>query len=158
MLDILLQDASLRSRLEVVELKGSQRALVWKDGRLACVVGGGRHAFWKRPAALEIELRDVSEMPIMHPRMAQIIRHADACTLFSVVNVAADEELLLFRDGVLIERLGPGPHVFWQSDGFVRWKVAARSEEAAIEHRRVARVEISAEKDLAERLKRERSA
>lgn len=158
-LDVLLQDASLRRRLEVLDLEGSQRAMIWKDGRLACVVGAGRHAFWKGPGALQIELRDAGEGRLEHPRLTEVIRHADACTLFSVVNVAADEELLLLREGVLVEKLGPGPHVFWQGGGSLQWKIAARFEGNAVERPQVARIELPEKMGIAERprMKSERS-
>jgi hypothetical protein len=81
---------SVRAQLSVIELNQSQRALVWRDAHLAYVVGPGRHAFWIKPCAVTIEVHDVSEIRLEHPRLEEVIRHADTCTLFSVVNVGCE--------------------------------------------------------------------
>jgi hypothetical protein len=125
-LDELLRCAELRAHLQVVELAETQRALVWVGERLACVVGPGRHAFWVVPRPLRVEVRDASEIVLKHPRLDAVVRHADRCTLFSVVNVGEDEQLLLSRNGAAFETLGPGAHVLWQTPEPIRWKIVER--------------------------------
>src|SRR5690349_4995921 len=50
MLDVMLAaDDHVRDALHVVDLTDVERALVWRDDRLAYVLGPGRHAFWKTP-------------------------------------------------------------------------------------------------------------
>src|SRR5690606_2868710 len=61
LLDVLLDDRSVREQLVVVDLLDHQRAFVWKDGRLFAIVGPGRHAFWNRPYRIEVEVVDVTE-------------------------------------------------------------------------------------------------
>jgi hypothetical protein len=56
LLPVLLNDQSLRSELEVIDLTDTQRALLWRDGRLYGIFGPGRYAFWKTPFALTIEV------------------------------------------------------------------------------------------------------
>ena len=52
-LDVLVKNRALRDVLTIVDLADHERALIWKDGRLAYIVGPGRHAFWNEPYALE---------------------------------------------------------------------------------------------------------
>lgn len=125
--ELLLQDECWREQLEVVELGPSQRALIWIGDRLACVIGEGRHVFWSSPT-LRIEKHDAAELWLKHPRQQEIIRHAAQTTLFSVINVAADEQLEVFENDMPVETLGPGVHVLWQGAGTVRWKVVPAGE------------------------------
>lgn len=46
-LDELLETPALRAATMLVELGASERALVWKDGRVTSVLGPGRHALWR---------------------------------------------------------------------------------------------------------------
>src|SRR6266576_5373923 len=55
LLDVLVKDDRLREQLPVLDLTDTQRALVWKDGRLYTIVGPGRHAFWTVPAKINVE-------------------------------------------------------------------------------------------------------
>src|SRR5688572_18171830 len=70
MLDVLLQRDHVRDALHVVDLTDVERALVWKDDRLAYIVGPGRHAFWKTPYRLYVEAFNVSAFRFEHPRLA----------------------------------------------------------------------------------------
>lgn len=130
-MECLLRDPFLQSQLELVCLEPTQRALVWKRGRLACVAGPGQHAFWAEPDGLILEVHDVREARLVHPRLDEVARLAPACTLFSVVNVARHERLLVFEAGIQVERLDPGTYVFWQGAGPVRWKVIAEAPAGA---------------------------
>ena len=47
------------------------------------------------------------------------------------VRVGAHERALLFREGELIDQLGPGLHVFWKDAGQVTWKPIDLREQVA---------------------------
>src|SRR4029450_3873834 len=102
-LDVLLTHGALRDQLHVVDLNDAQRALVWKDDRLAHVLGPGRHAFWKTPYAIGIPADDVNEFRFAPPRLQAILQHPDATRWLDGVFVDAHEDVLLYRDGVLVE-------------------------------------------------------
>ena len=131
LLDVLVRDERLRDELAIIDLTDTQRALVWKDGRLFAIVGPGRHAFWKVPADLAIETYAIDEFRFAHAKLATIVQHADAAKWLDGVQVDAQEDVLLYRDGVLIDRLGEGLHVFWKGTGKVRWKTVDRREQVA---------------------------
>ena len=131
LLDVLLRDVRLREQLAVADLTDTQRALVWKDGRLFAIVGPGRHPFWTVPASIAIETYDVSEFRFEHPKLQAILAHPDAVKWLDGVMVEQTEDVLLYRDGVQIDRLAEGLHVFWKGTGKVRWKTADRREQVA---------------------------
>ena len=131
LLDVLIADAKLREQLVVLDLTDTQRALIWKDGRLFAIVGPGRHAFWTMPASIAVETYDIGEFRFAHPKLAAILQHPDALKWLDGVQVEQTEDVLLYRDGVLIDRLGEGLHVFWKGTGKVRWKTADRREQVA---------------------------
>jgi regulator of protease activity HflC (stomatin/prohibitin superfamily) len=130
-LDVLLTHGAMRDQFHVVDLNDAQRALVWKDDRLAHVLGPGRHAFWKTPYAIGIAAYDVNEFRFAHPRLQAILQHPDACKWLDGVFVDAHEDVLLYRDGVLVETLRQGLHVFWKGTGKVTWKTVDRREQVA---------------------------
>src|SRR6188768_1717305 len=78
LLDVLVRDERLRDELAIIDLTDTQRALVWKDGRLFAIVGPGRHAFWKTPADVAIETYSIDEFRFAHAKLATIVQHADA--------------------------------------------------------------------------------
>jgi regulator of protease activity HflC (stomatin/prohibitin superfamily) len=125
MLDVLLTHGLLRDLLHVLDLNDAQRALVWKDDRLAYILGPGRWAFWKLPYAIQIAVFDVSDagrLKFEHPRLATILQHPDALRWLEGVFVDNHQQALLYRDGVLIDRLGGGLHVYWKGTGKLVWK------------------------------------
>jgi hypothetical protein len=124
LLDTMLAHANVRDSLHVVDLTDVERALVWKDERLAFVLGPGRHALWKTPYRLYVETFRVHDggFYFRHPRMPVVLRHPDAPEFLNGVQVDAGEQVLLYRDGVLIDRLAEGLHVYWKGTGNVAWK------------------------------------
>jgi hypothetical protein len=56
--------------LVVVDNTDTQRALIWKDGRLFAIVGAGRHAFWKTPAVIDVEVFDIAQFRFDAPEAA----------------------------------------------------------------------------------------
>ena len=124
-LDLLLTHGLLRDLLHVVDLNDAQRALIWKDDRIAHILGPGRWAFWKTPHAVQIAVFDVSQagrLKFEHPRLAAILQHPDAIRWLEGVFVDTHQEVLLYRDGALVERLAAGLHVFWKGTGKFAWK------------------------------------
>jgi regulator of protease activity HflC (stomatin/prohibitin superfamily) len=131
MLDVMLKQPHVRDALHVVDLTDVERALVWKDERLAYVLGPGRHALWKEPYRLYVETFRVSDRGgrFEHPRLAVVLKHPDAPRWLDGVTVNAGEQVLLFRDGVLADRLSEGLHVHWKGAGDVTWQAVDLREQ-----------------------------
>jgi regulator of protease activity HflC (stomatin/prohibitin superfamily) len=141
LLDVMLAQPHVRDALHVVDLTDVERALVWKDERLAYVLGPGRHAFWKTPYRLFVETFRVDGSPaassagggfwFQHPRLQVVLKHPDAVKWLDAVQIDAGAEALLYRDGVLTDRLGQGLHVYWKGTGKVAWKAVDLREQIA---------------------------
>jgi hypothetical protein len=132
LLDTMLAHVHVRDSLHVVDLTDVERALVWKDERLAYVLGPGRHAFWKTPYRLYVETFHLHDggFHFRHPRLSVVLQHPDAPRFLDGVQVDAGEQVLLYRDGVLIDRLAEGLHVYWKGTGSVAWKAVDLREQS----------------------------
>ncbi len=129
LLDFLLGHAEVRDALRVVDLKDDERALLWKDGRLAYVLGPGRHAFWRTPHRLEVEVFNVSDFKFDHVRLEAILTHPGAKPYLECVRVEPHERTLLFREGELVGTLNPGRYAFWKHAGRIVCKTVDLREQ-----------------------------
>ncbi|MCG3177938.1 MAG: hypothetical protein BIFFINMI_00261 [Phycisphaerae bacterium] len=77
-LDSMLHDTVMRDALEIVEVGPGRRALVWKGERLGWNVGPGRHAFWRDPYPLRVEIVDVGRSRVDLPKPGASLRIAPA--------------------------------------------------------------------------------
>ena len=121
-LEALTREPQLASRLTIVDLKDDERALVWVNGRLDAVLGAGLHAYWNGPATIEVERHNVGEPRFEHPRLESILNFSTGVKHFNGVRVEAHERVMLFREGKLVEQLGPGHFVYWRGGPAVSWK------------------------------------
>lgn len=131
LLEVLIAEPALASRLIVVDLQDEQRALVWKDGRLGWVLKPGRHAFWSGPAKIAVETFDVNDSKFVHPKIEAILNYPGAAQVFTGVRVEAHERALVFADGELIEQVDPGLHVYWLGGRKIAWKAIDLREQVA---------------------------
>ena len=122
LLDVLLEHAAVRDALKVVDLREEQRAIVWKDGRLLSILGPGRYAYWRTTATIEVEVFSVRDFWLRHAQIEAIAAHADARKWIDGVDVVAGEEVLLYVDGRLVERLREGRYFYWKGCGRVLWQ------------------------------------
>ena len=130
LLDVLLKHDELCEALIVVDLADHERALVWKDNRLARILGPGRYAFWKEPYQVRVERFDVNESyRFEHTRLEAVLLHPEASQRLRGIEVDAHEEVLMFRDGRLVERLGEGKYFFWTGTGRLIWKSVDKREQ-----------------------------
>lgn len=116
LLDVMLKHEALRAELEIVDIADKQRAVVWKDGRLAFVLKPGRHALWREPYDLRLKIFDVSD-PRIEAAEADSIRNVrGAITCFQGIEVAPHERARLTIDGQDQGMLESGRHLFWRTE------------------------------------------
>src|SRR5207248_2590334 len=65
------------------------------------------------------------------PKLPAILQHPDATRYLDGVAVPDHEDVLLYRDGVHVDTLRGGLHVFWKGAGKVTWKAVDRREQVA---------------------------
>lgn len=127
--DVLLKHDDLRDALKIVELADYERGLLVIDGRVAAVIGAGRHAFWRGPRQIDVEVFDIRDVRFEHAKLDAILKLPGAQAHLSGVRVQPHEEVLVYRNGELIERIGEGRHVYWTGAGDVAWKAIDKREQ-----------------------------
>ena len=131
LIDVMLCDAKVRDAVTVVDLTDNERALIWKDDRLAFIVGPGRHVFWNEPYALKVEVFDTDAIRFEHDRVDTVVRFPGGAKWLTVIDVADHEDALLVKDGRVIEKLPAGQNVFWALSGQLKTVKVDRREQVA---------------------------
>jgi regulator of protease activity HflC (stomatin/prohibitin superfamily) len=131
LLEMLVKNPDLQRELLIIQNSDTQRAVIWKDDRAWYIIGTGLYAFWNVTARIEAEVFNIEAIRFTHPRLQAILKLTDATKYLDGVQVSDSETALLFRDGVLIEQLGQGLHVFWKGAGNIKWKALDLREQVA---------------------------
>lgn len=134
LLETILANEAARRSLLLVDLAQSERALVWINGRLAAVHGPGRYVYWNAPPSpytVEVERFSVDSPRLAHEKLEAVMAHADASAWLESVDVDQNHDVLLFRNGELVEQLPPGKHAYWKGAGRLRVCSIDRREQTA---------------------------
>ncbi|MGE0480999.1 MAG: slipin family protein [Phycisphaerae bacterium] len=129
LLDVIVAHADAERALLVVALGDGERALVWKDDRLACVLGPGRHAFWRTAHRLHVEKFVAGAGRFEHPQRDALLTLPGVAPYFEMIDVGANEEALVYRDGVLVEVLREGRYVYWKTGSKLSHRKLDRREQ-----------------------------
>ena len=113
-LDVIVKSGALKGQAEVVDLKDSQRALVWVDGRFARILGPGLYVYWTGVRDVRIEVVDARQPRFEHADLKSMMRSPDAVRLLDICHVQRDCVGVLFVDGRFIGQLEPGLYAFWR--------------------------------------------
>lgn len=133
LLDVISRDEQAQKELLVLDLADTERAVVWKDGRLACFLGPGRYAFWRTPYALDVERFDIRENGgrLTSLRADRILASPEVGRWFEVIDAHAMVSVILFRDGKFVELLENGRHAFLKGAGQITYLAHDRREQVA---------------------------
>ena len=131
LLESLVDEPMMRDALLVVDLTDNERALVWKDERLTHIVGPGRHAFWPTPRRIMVERFNIESFRFEHRKLQTVLQHPEAGKWLDGVQVDSGAQVLIFRDGTLLETLTRGLFVYWRGTGRVVWKSVDLREQVA---------------------------
>jgi regulator of protease activity HflC (stomatin/prohibitin superfamily) len=80
---------------------------------------------------LRVETFDTAPMRFAHPRLATVLLHPESARYFETAQAAAHETILMYKDGVLVEQLREGLHVFWKGTGRLAFKSVDLREQVA---------------------------
>ena len=128
-LDLIVRHPSAAQALDVVEVGDGERIIVRKNGRVAWVLGPGRYAFWKEPHRIEVERFDVASLRLRVPNVDAVLAAHEAKFHLTDIPVGRDQELLVFRDGRLVDRVTGERYVHWNRAGSVTTVVVDRREQ-----------------------------
>ncbi len=128
-IDQIMDDEKTGDELAVVALKDNERAIVWFDGRFLCMIGPGRCAFWRSGGKLAVETFEIDEFEFQHVRREVILAQSAAQKYLKVVDAEPHQEVLVYKDGVLIKRISGERFVYWQGAGRVKVEVVDKREQ-----------------------------
>ncbi|HEU0119995.1 MAG TPA: slipin family protein [Bryobacteraceae bacterium] len=97
-------------------------AVILADGMLVRVLAPGETALvWKTPRAVEIRRFDMAAEPKVEAALLPaLIRFGAAAARVQFVTVGEETAGLVYVNGRLLQRVGPGTHAFWAMLGAVR--------------------------------------
>ncbi len=113
-LDVLVKSGALDGKVEVLDLKDDQRALVWIDGRFARILTAGLYAYWTGVREVRVELIDARRVRLEHADLKSIVRAPEAARVLDICKVDRDCVGVLYIDGRYIDLLTPGVFAFWK--------------------------------------------
>lgn len=100
--------------LTVAETAAGEVAVIEREGRVHTVLGPDRRvALWTVAGPFEVTKIDVSDVPAVEPKLYRRLAQAGAVQHVTAIAVADGWANILFVDGELKAKLGPGVHAFW---------------------------------------------
>jgi archaellum component FlaF (FlaF/FlaG flagellin family) len=112
-LNILLQNETLASLLEVVEVADNEMVLRFVNGNFDEVLTPGRYAFWKGYVVNEFVKADLSKVNITEKIPLALLENVKLRTYVRRFQVLNFEKGLLFVNGSFIKELAAGTYYFW---------------------------------------------
>ena len=119
-LDVIAKSDSIKEHAVVLDIKDSERALVWIDGRFDKVLIPGIYIFWKKFCDIKTEIIDTRNARFIHKELDSIIRTNSAALLLDIINIKEGSVGLYFNEGEYVETLQPGRYAFWKNVGDVK--------------------------------------
>ena len=119
-LDVIVRSGLLGNRIEVLDLKDHERALVWIDGRLAQLLASGLYAWFVGHREVRIERFDARDVRLSHERLQRVLALPTAAAQLDSARIERDHVGVEFVDGVFRGVLGPGLYAWWRQSGEAR--------------------------------------
>ncbi len=120
-LDMIVKSGALADRAAVVDLKDTERALVWIDGRFSHILPPGRFAYWTGQREVRVEIVDARTVRFEHKDLQIITRSPMAERMLEIGTVEPHHEGVLMIDGKFIETRPPGRYAFWKNVAQVKF-------------------------------------
>ena len=114
-LDLIARHPDAPAVFHILDLTDTQRALVFKDGRLDAVLAAGLYVLFKTPYDIRTEVFDTAkDLRFEHPLEDVVIRHPGTSEVLGVVQAEPHVEKLVFRNGTLMARVREGRFVYFK--------------------------------------------
>ncbi|MCP4156803.1 MAG: slipin family protein [bacterium] len=113
-LETIIRSGVLKDQAIVLDLKDTERALIWKDGRFDAILPAGFHVLWKKPHDITVEIVDTGNVRLKHEKLQSILNKPGAEKSLETITVANGFTALLFVKGEMVEQLKAGVYAFWR--------------------------------------------
>lgn len=114
-LNLLLEDAELANRLNVVEVKDNEIALQFIEENFKNVLAPGRYAFWKGVTNYSFIKADLSKIEISENIPIQLLHKPEVLQYVRVYVVESYEKGVLIINGKTDKVLEKGVYYFWKN-------------------------------------------
>ncbi|WP_294302897.1 slipin family protein [uncultured Chryseobacterium sp.] len=121
-LNILLKDESLKSLLEVVEVKDGEIVLMYENEIFKEVLNVGQYAFWKGISNREFQKIDLTKVEIPQGISKTVLENMKLKSLIRKFVVPFQYRGLLLIDGKVSQVLEGGIYSFWNNESSIEIK------------------------------------
>lgn len=115
-LNLLLKNESLKSMLEVVEVKDGEIVLMYENGIFKEVLNIGQYAFWKGILNREFQKIDLTKVEITEKISKTILENMKLKNFVRKFVITNQYKGLLLIDGKLTKTLEAGTYYFWNNE------------------------------------------
>jgi regulator of protease activity HflC (stomatin/prohibitin superfamily) len=115
-LNLLLKNESLKSLLEVVEVKDGEIVLMYENGIFKEVLNVGQYAFWKGVLNREFQKIDLTKVEITEKISKTILENMKLKNFVRKFVITNQYKGLLLIDGKLTQILEAGTYYFWNNE------------------------------------------
>ena len=113
-LDMIVNSGVLDNQAVVLDLKDTERALVWVDGRFEAILGRGQYALWTKFRKVRTEIVNARTVRFVHDDLAAILAGNEGTQLLEVVKIPDGHVGVFYRNGKYVETLEPGRYALWK--------------------------------------------
>jgi regulator of protease activity HflC (stomatin/prohibitin superfamily) len=114
-LNILLQDAHVAARLEVIEVQDNELVLHFENNMLKQVLATGMYAFWKSIVPNRFVRANVSQIDVSAEIERSLLSHRLLAPYLRTYTVESYEKGLLMVDGKFVKVLESGLYYWWRN-------------------------------------------
>jgi regulator of protease activity HflC (stomatin/prohibitin superfamily) len=114
-INILLQDADIAARLEVIEVGDHELVLHFENNMLKQVLTTGIYAYWKSIVPYRFVKVDISRIEIEELLERSLLSHRLLAPYIRSYSIESHERGLLFVDGKFVKVLESGVYQWWRN-------------------------------------------
>ena len=130
-LSLIARLAEGRKDVEIVDIKDSERALVWRDGHFVEILSAGVHLLWKAVAEIRVERVNVEDVIFRHRDERAIVQSPAGKAHLDVLEVPDGMKGLLLVNGRIDRMLETGRHLVWRAAGRINGRLIDMRESMA---------------------------
>lgn len=116
----LRESPAIQEHANFIDLKDTQRALVWLDGRFHGILEPGLYAYWTTVVEVRVEILDVRNIQFRHDEADVILKTSAAARQLHVYETPENKGSVVYVDGRFHDVFGPGTLGYWKNGLTVR--------------------------------------
>lgn len=120
LLEILMKDAALMEKLQIVEINDSQLGILYKNGLYQSVLKPGRYMYWKGLVTYQVTLLNLQEIEVSETMDRKILNVPEVRLQMHVYEVEPHEKAVLIINDQFVKILESGIYRFWKNENVIR--------------------------------------